>query len=88
MHVKEPSYTYCKDKEFALVFLAVAAKCTAAPCKPSLDQSLLTVTPSKETITKDTSSEVDLKSKIVEDEGILAVTVSRDWSSDGKRLNA
>ncbi len=33
MHVKEPSYTYRKEKGFAPVFLAVAAECVAAPCK-------------------------------------------------------
>ncbi len=32
MHIKEPSYTYHKEKGFAPVFLAVAAECTAAPC--------------------------------------------------------
>ncbi len=31
MHVKEPSYTCCKEKGFALVFLAVSAECAAAP---------------------------------------------------------
>ncbi len=34
MHVKEPSYTYRKEKGFAPVFLAVAAECAAAPCTP------------------------------------------------------
>ncbi len=33
MLVKEPSDTYRKEKGSALVFLAVAAECSAAPCK-------------------------------------------------------
>ncbi len=31
MHVKEPSETYRLEKGFALVFLAGAAECAAAP---------------------------------------------------------
>ncbi len=38
MHVKEPTYTYSEVKGFApVLFLAVAAECTAAPCKPLQD---------------------------------------------------
>ena len=34
IYVKEPSALIAQEKGFALVLLAMAAECAAAPCKP------------------------------------------------------